>query len=423
EDLAFFEMHGTGTPAGDPVEAAAVGHALGQLRPEPLPIGSVKTNIGHLEAASGMAGLIKTALALEHGTLPPSLHCVTPNPKIPFDELNLRVVRDAEALARGKGAGINSFGFGGTNGHAVLAPPPQKTAGTQATAGPMPPLVISARSEAALRDLAGSWQETLAGVAPEGAGPLLRAAARSRDHHSHRLVVLGADQLKKGVEVDRLVHADVAQALLFAIQFGIVTVLGGLGIEAEAHVGHSVGEIAAAWASGALSLTDAARVVVARSRNQERTRGDGRMAALALGSSAARELLDEIGSPLELGAINATHAVTVSGPSDAIERLGAEARRRGVAFRALDLDFAFHSAAMDPIRDRLLADLDGLTSSAPRARLFSTVTGEPVCAGQLDAEYWWHNIRSPVRFTDATAALVKDGHRISVRVRPTPGLD
>src|SRR5437879_1424472 len=145
EDLAFFEMHGTGTPAGDPVEAAAVGHALGQLRPEPLPIGSVKPNIGHLEAESGMAGLIKTARALEHGTLPPSLHCVTPNPKLPFDELNLRVVRDAEALARGKGAGINSFGFGGTNGHAVLAPPPQKTARTQATVGPMPPLVISAR--------------------------------------------------------------------------------------------------------------------------------------------------------------------------------------------------------------------------------------------------------------------------------------
>src|SRR3954451_5979322 len=128
DDLAFFEMHGTGTPAGDPIEAAAVGRALGQVRQQPLPIGSVKTNIGHLEAASGMAGLIKTALALEHGTLPPSLHCVTPNPKIPFDELNLRVVRDAEALARGKGAGINSFGFGGTNGHAVLAPPPQQTA-------------------------------------------------------------------------------------------------------------------------------------------------------------------------------------------------------------------------------------------------------------------------------------------------------
>src|SRR5205085_7176808 len=115
EDLAFFEMHGTGTPAGDPVEAAAVGHALGQLRQEPLPIGSVKTNIGHLEAASGMAGLIKTALALEHGTLPPSLHCATPNPRIAFSELNLRVVRGTETLDGSKSAGINSFGFGGTN--------------------------------------------------------------------------------------------------------------------------------------------------------------------------------------------------------------------------------------------------------------------------------------------------------------------
>src|SRR5207247_1209196 len=159
---------------------------------------------------------------------------------------------------------------------------------------------------------------------------------------------------------------------------------------------------------GRCRVTAGSRLVCRRA-DRKRPRGGP---AGACRCSAARELLDEIGSPLELGAINATHAVTVSGPSDAIERLGAEARRRGVAFRALDLDFAFHSAAMDPIRDRLLADLDGLTSSAPRARLFSTVSGELVCAGQLDAEYWWYNIRSPVRFTDATAALVKDGFRI-----------
>ena len=109
-----------------------------------------------------------------------------------------------------------------------------------------------------------------------------------------------------------MAHADIAQPLLFAVQVGIVTVLRGLGIEAQAHIGHSVGEIGAAWAAGALSLADAARVVVARSRQQERTRGHGRMAALALGAEAARELLAEIGSPLELGALNATpigHAV------------------------------------------------------------------------------------------------------------------
>src|SRR5262252_2152411 len=110
-ELAFFEMHGTGTPAGDPIEAAAVGRSLGQSRPEPLPIGSVKSNIGHLEPASGMAGLLKAALALERDIIPPTIHCEKHNPKIPFAELKLRLVREAEpAGARERAyAGVNSF--------------------------------------------------------------------------------------------------------------------------------------------------------------------------------------------------------------------------------------------------------------------------------------------------------------------------
>src|SRR5713101_3821137 len=134
DDLAFFEMHGTGTPAGDPIEAAAVGRALGQARRDPLPIGSVKTNIGHLEPASGMAGLIKTALALDRGIVPPTLHCEMPNPNIPFEDFNLRLVRAAETIAAGRCAGVNSFGFGGTNGHAVLAAPPRPAAVATAAA-------------------------------------------------------------------------------------------------------------------------------------------------------------------------------------------------------------------------------------------------------------------------------------------------
>src|SRR6266404_1517397 len=162
DDLAFFEMHGTGTPAGDPIEAAAVGRALGQARSEPLPIGSVKTNIGHLEPASGMAGLIKAALALERGSVPPTLHCETPNPNIPFDALNLRLVRSVETIAAGSCAGVNSFGFGGTNGHAVLIAPPQRAEVVRSAAGPLPPLIISARTDASLRALAQSWRDTLA---------------------------------------------------------------------------------------------------------------------------------------------------------------------------------------------------------------------------------------------------------------------
>ena len=499
DELAFFEMHGTGTPAGDPIEAAAVGRALGQGRRSPLPIGSVKSNIGHLEPASGMAGLLKAALALEHGIVPPSLHCETPNPEIAFNALNLRLVQHAEPIAAGSYAGVNSFGFGGTNGHAVLAAPPRSSRPANPENGPLPPLVLSARSEASLRALAQSWCDTLAAAPAERAPGLLRAAARRRDHHPQRLVALGADRdetlaalgdfiaggetpaiiagtaaregklafvfagngaqfpgmgrhayqanpafraaiaeadgalrpalgwsvaetIERGVEAERLVHADVAQPLLFAIQVGIVTVLRGLGVEAAGHVGHSVGEIAAAWGAGALSLGAAARVVVARSRQQERTRGDGRMAALALSGAAAEELIGETGSALEVGAINATQAVTVSGPLDAIDRLGAEARRRGVAFRALDLDFAFHSAAMEPIRGDLIEELADLASAAPRALLVSTVTGDAVGAGLLDAEYWWRNIRHPVRFTDAMAALVADGFRIFVEIGPNPVL-
>src|SRR5216684_3535876 len=178
DDLAFFEMHGTGTPAGDPIEATAVGHALGQARRDPLPIGSVKSNIGHLEPASGIAGVIKAALALERGIVPPTLHCENPNPNIPFAELNLRLIREVEVIGPTSCAAVNSFGFGGTNGHAVLTAPPSRPPEARSADGALPPLIISARTEASLRALAQSWHDTLAAAPPEDAPALLRAVAR-----------------------------------------------------------------------------------------------------------------------------------------------------------------------------------------------------------------------------------------------------
>ncbi|HVH77550.1 MAG TPA: SDR family NAD(P)-dependent oxidoreductase [Stellaceae bacterium] len=500
DDLAFIEMHGTGTPVGDPIEAAAVGRSLGQSRREPLPIGSVKSNIGHLEPASGMAGLLKAALALDHGILPPTLHCETPNPSIAFDALNLRLVRDAEPIARAgaaRYAGVNSFGFGGTNAHVVLAAPPRREAETERAPG-MPPLVVSARSEASLRRLARSWRDALAEMPAERTAAAARAAARRRDHHPHRLVALGTDRaatmraladslddaspppgivtgtalregklafvfsgngaqwpgmareawrrsasfraavedvdgvlrpglgwslaerLADGVDRETLSRADVAQPLLFATQVGIVRTLAGLGVAAAAHLGHSVGEIAAAWAAGALSLGEAGRVVLARSRCQQRTQGSGRMAALALAGDAARALIEELQSPIELAALNASQSVTVSGSAGEIERFAEEAQRRGLVFRLLDLDFAFHSREMDPIRDELTASLAGLSCAAPRARLISSVTGDGIEAERLDPTHWWRNIRDPVRFAEAARRLIDEGHRIFLEIGPSP---
>ena len=119
--LAFVEAHGTGTPTGDPVEAMAIGRATGSTG---CLIGSVKTNIGHTEAAAGVAGLIKTALSLKHGVLPPSLHFDLPNPEIPFETLGLKVVTEPVNIPESCYAGVNSFGFGGANAHVVLGSPP-----------------------------------------------------------------------------------------------------------------------------------------------------------------------------------------------------------------------------------------------------------------------------------------------------------
>jgi acyl transferase domain-containing protein len=166
DDIDYIEAHGTGTAVGDPVEAAAIGRVYGQRRRSPLPIGSVKTNLGHLEPASGMAGLVKALLCLRNHELPPSLHLSTPNPAIDFTGLNIEVVTRRLPLQTDDDkplvAGVNSFGFGGTNAHVLLREfRRQAPASAPGADQPCPPLFLSARSEAALRAMAGRYAACL----------------------------------------------------------------------------------------------------------------------------------------------------------------------------------------------------------------------------------------------------------------------
>src|ERR1700688_445344 len=156
EAIGFVEAHGTGTAVGDPIEAHALAEALCANRSAPLPIGSIKTNLGHLETAAGVAGLLKAMLVLKHGQIPPSLHFSTPNPHIDFEKLKLRVPTQLESFPNGmeeRIAGVNSFGFGGANAHVILAePPPHQPEKSLVIPSFRPwPLVLSARSEASLR--------------------------------------------------------------------------------------------------------------------------------------------------------------------------------------------------------------------------------------------------------------------------------
>ena len=499
DDLAFFEMHGTGTAAGDPIEAAAVGHSLGQSRSCRCP-STVKTNIGHLEPASGMAGLLKAALALDRKIIPPTIHCEKPNPKIPFEARTWRLVRISSRSKAPEGGLRRRQLFRVWRDQcprrAWGRPTRCEDIGQQ---GPLPPLVISAKTEASLAiprsELAHG---RLSRFRLERAPMLLRAAARGRDHHPHRLVALftrsgvhGADArrvsqrralrlpssrvpvvregklafvfsgngaqfagmgrdalrnnaafrgaiedldrilrpelgwsvvafLEGGANAGAMARADIAQPLLFAVQVGIVEALREVGISASGYLGHSVGEIASAWAAGALSLEEAGRVVVARSRQQQRTQGKGRMASLALARTGAREFLDGLDSPAEIAAVNATHSVTVSGPSAgdrAFGNRGSNAAANGFAGSISILHFTREQ--MDPIREDLLQSLSGLSSRHPTVRLVSTVTGEAVEDASLDAGYRWRNIRNPVRFAEATAFLTAEGYRIFLEIGPT----
>ncbi|MTI08095.1 SDR family NAD(P)-dependent oxidoreductase [Roseibium denhamense] len=503
KQLAFVEAHGTGTRVGDPAEADALGKVIGQKRDNVLPIGSVKTNVGHLEPVSGLVGLLKSTLALNHDVLPPSLHFNTPNPDIPFEDLNLRVATQSEELektAERRLAGINSFGFGGTNAHAVIGDPDPAP-----VVGELPaeeaPLIISARSKDALKILAADYAAILETEDPAKVTTLATSLAHGRDMLSERLVVLGKDQderlaaLKGFTEsggktagavsgsvirpdakigfvfsgngsqwagmgqdayqtddvfrsafdsVDKLFMAvsgwslvttlfaedldvdlersEIAQPLLFAIQVGIVQSLRKRGIDSAGVAGHSVGEVAAAWCAGALDLKQAVRVIRARSSEQEVVRDLGSMAALLLPAEKAVQAIADSGLPrLELAAENSPRSVTISGDTESLEAFAKFARKNKWALRRLNLAYPFHSALVDPIKEPLLAALDGLETTKASLPFYSTVTPDaPEVA--TDADYWWLNVRQPVRFASAIGTMAEDGFSVFVEIGPKPVL-
>ena len=495
-----FEAHGTGTQAGDPAEAWAIGQAIARQRTAPLVIGSAKANIGHLEAGAGMAGLLKSMLMLEQGFVPRALHFETPNPAIDFAGLNLAIARETETLAVADDAvmGVNAFGFGGTNAAALLGRAPHLPAPRRALGKVAPPLILSARSAEALRLSVAKWRDALAGADAARAAALARGQARYRDLAPHRLVLRGADGaalsqqlsawqagereaaitqgvalagriafvfsgngaqhigmaraamrasaafrrgvqeadavlaprlgvspaalIKSGITEAALAGTDLAQPLLFTVQIGVVAALAAEGITPDLVLGHSVGEVAAAQAAGILSLDQAAALIVARSRHQHATRGAGRMAAVGASPEAIAPLLEACGPGLEIAAINAPAALTIAGPAPAIARLCQAAEAARLVAIPLDLDYAFHSAAMAPVQAGLLQDLAGLSTLAGLRPMISSVTGKPLAGAAAHAEYWWRNLREPVRFQDAVAEAARQGARLFLEIGPAPVL-
>ncbi|GAA1925114.1 type I polyketide synthase [Streptantibioticus ferralitis] len=508
--LVYMEAHGTGTPVGDPLECEAISTALvGRCSAElPLPIGSVKTNLGHLESASGLAGLVKAVLVLRHRVIPPSLHGVPVNPDIDFPRLGLAPVTAATPLASVSGGlvGVNSFGFGGSNAHAVLAPAPAPAPRQDPPEG-LRPVLVSARTPAALAEAATVLADHLdtTGADTGTFYDIAHTTLMRRGGHPYRSVVLAADaraaaahlrtsadaspapvldsgviafvysgngaqwtgmgrrlltapergsasgarsgqtafrdavdevdaalspllgwsvreELAHGTDMVRQARTEIAQPLLFAVQVALTAALAAYGVRPAGVAGHSVGEVAAAHACGALDLASAAQVITHRSRAQARTAGSGRMAAVGLPPGKALEELTFFGGLLELAAVNSPRDVTVAGDKAALDKLAQKLAGQGVFFRMLDLDHAFHTSRMDPIEADLRAALAALHPQAGKLPFASAVTGALQPGESLTGQYWWHNIRRPVQLPDAVQALAAAGCDAFVEIGPHPVL-
>lgn len=208
ESVGYLEAHGTGTAVGDPIEATAIGQVLGNS-PHTHWIGSVKSNFGHTEAAAGVAGVIKAVLCLRHRSIPRNLHFERPNPRIPFDRLPIRVPTELvpfPELGGPRRVGVNSFGFGGTNAHAILeewpAHQPTRSADERQQLRLLP---LSARTPQALRAVTDTFASWLDQETTPAFGQVCRAASAERDHHRHRAFVIAensADAAKKLRELE-----------------------------------------------------------------------------------------------------------------------------------------------------------------------------------------------------------------------------
>jgi len=219
----------------------------------------------------------------------------------------------------------------------------------------------------------------------------------------------------------RMAETEVAQPANFVIQVGLTELWKSWGIEPSLVIGHSVGEVASAYVSGALSLEDAITVSIHRSRLQQSLAGNGTMLAAGMSESAAIELI----APYEgvsIAAINSPESVTLSGDADQLREIAQVIEGLGIFNRRLDVEVAYHSSQMDPIKDELLASLELITPRAARIPFYSTVMGEKIRGEELTADYWWDNIRKPVRFHQGVTALLKGGTRDFLEVGPHPVL-
>lgn len=494
DDIDYVEAHGTGTPLGDPIELSSLDSAF-QGRGRPLWVGSVKANMGHLDAAAGMASVIKTMMVLKHAEVPAQLHLAQLNPLVDWKRSRLAVPTAIESLPdRPRLAGISGFGLSGTNVHMILEDAsayrqaqPQQERSAQGRPWVLP---VSARSAQAVVEQARAYAVHLPQQDDGQLQAFVASAIHRRDHFPYRSAVVGANagQLKSQLEQlpaptlacttdeedrrgpvlvftgqgaqwvgmgrdllerepaflamirrcdqalaqwaswsveaelrsdasgSRLHLTEFAQPCIFAIQVAISECLRQWGVIPAAVVGHSMGEVAAAYCAGALDLESAVRVIHHRAQAMKDTLGQGRMLVVGLPAPTLQSRLAN-NPQLELSVVNSRNSCVVSGSPQAVQALDQQLRDEGIFTYLMPAEYAFHSCQMDECLTQIRAGLEDLPVVAAHTPWISTsaMPEEPILA---DADYWARNARGIVRFDRAIEQLIEQGHRLFVEIGP-----
>ncbi|EMR67052.1 putative polyketide synthase protein [Eutypa lata UCREL1] len=472
----YFEAHGPGTPAGDPLEASAISAVFrkGRKHEKPLYIGSVKTNIGHLEATAGLAGVVKAVYALERGQIPPTVWFEKPNPNIDLHRLGLAVPTEllpwpTKGLRR---ASVNSFGYGGTNAHCVLDDAyhflrDQGLSGRHNTLPPSLPLRLRRQKSDTLSAISSEGPPTpsdksvfsaeesdndklsVTEAAKELSTPSkpMRPAqnltmmfvftgqgaqwfAMGREllayptykrgliQAASHLKSLGCDwdlleELHKSQQDSRVNEPQISQPACTALQVAAIDLLSEWGVFPSTTLGHSSGEIAAAYAKGAITRESAWSISYHRGRLSATLSKTGAMLAVALGEEQVKTYIDRITADPKpvIACINSPESVTLSGSEEAISEVLSLIGDQAWA-RKLLVKTPYHSPYMQEIAPEYLKSLEGIRRSVPSTakstEMYSSVTGEWIENDALRSpQYWVDNMVCSVKFKHALEAALK----------------
>lgn len=504
-DIGYIEAHGTGTPLGDPIEMEALISVFGQIRPEKSQcwIGSVKSNIGHLEAAAGIAGLFKSTLALQNEAIPPNLHLRTLNPRISFDSTCLAIPTEVVRWSRGekpRRAGISSFGMSGTNAHIILEEAPALPVKPKTKTHSSYVLPISAKTPETLLAVVEAYSKLFASPIKHSLDDIAYTASVRRMHHHELRLSLVAEskeefqgllehldlnelpsgastgsarvhgrprvifvfpgqgsqwlgmgrelyrdepafreaielcdrviQREIGVSIIDQIHAnearsrsneiDVLQPLLFSIEVALGALWRSWGIVPDYVVGHSMGEVAAAYVAGLLDMETAAKIICQRSRLMRGIRGFGAMGLISLSMEEVQNAIATRTTEVSIAASNGPQTTVLSGDPQALDDTFKSLEAKGIFCRRINVDVASHSPQVDVLRDELLRSLHNVRAHNGQTRMISTVTSNQVEPSELSAHYWWNNLRQPVLFYQVIQRLASERFSIFLELSPHP---